>query len=102
MRKATKAATYGEDVAMLDAMRQAILLDPVAVLSAEGDMLAAYRPREGSTLPEDAVRHILEHMKIDPKGLYPDGDDIVSRMRREAIRRQAETIKKRPRRPRAP
>jgi len=103
MRKATRAATYGEDVAMLDAMRQAILLDPVAALKNEAAMLAAYRPREGSTLPEDAVRHILKHMKIDPKELYPDSDDCYSYLRAREIRRRAKSvIQQRKRRPRDP
>jgi hypothetical protein len=103
MRKATKAASYGEDVAMLDAMRQALLLDPVATHDAEDAMLAAYRPREGSTLPENAVRHILEHLKIDPRGLYPESNDALSEMRRAAILRNAGTmIRHRKRRPRGP
>ena len=103
MRKAAKAASYGEDVAMLDAMRQAILLDPVAALANESAMLSAYRPREGSTLPEDAVRHILEHMKIDPKELYPGVDDCFSKMRSNAIHRRAKAvIQHRKRRPRTP
>jgi hypothetical protein len=103
MRKATKAASYGEDVAMLDAMRQAIILDPVAALKNESAMLAAYRPREGSTLPEEAVRHILEHMMIDPKELYPGTDDVFSKIRANEIHRRAKTIiQYRKRRPRAP
>jgi hypothetical protein len=92
MRKAFKAAKHGDDAGVLDAMHQSIILDPIATLKGEDLVLGAYRPREGQTLPEDALRLIIKRMKVDPDELYPQGQDAFSKMRAAEWERRVHSI----------
>jgi hypothetical protein len=92
MRKAFKAAKHGDDAGVLDAMHQSIILDPIATLKGEDLVLGAYRPREGQTLPEEALRLIIKRMKVDPDELYPQGQDAFSKMRAAEWERRVHSI----------
>ena len=98
-----RAAKYGDDVGVLDAMRQAIILDPIATLKGEEAVLGAYRPRQGQTLPEEARRLIIKRMKVDPDELYPQAKDPFSQLRNAEWERRVHAVNLyRKRRPRSP
>jgi hypothetical protein len=66
MREAVKHAAAGKDVAAIDAVMDAVFLQP-CMLDAWGDrVVSAYRPK-GHVLPEEAVKKVIRYiLKADP------------------------------------
>jgi len=66
MREAVKHAAAGKDVAAIDAVMDAVFLQP-SMLDAWGDrVVSAYRPK-GNVLPEEAVKKVIRYiLKADP------------------------------------
>lgn len=62
LARAILYGTHGRDVAMLDAMERAYLLDPELTEQREDTVLALYRNDQGQVLPEAAVKRIVKAM----------------------------------------